>query len=189
MSTTNNSAKVSTGKPKVEGAVHRAALSSTLVLPSDATTALANDFAPLGYISEDGVSETTNKSSSDIKAWGGDVVDVVQTETGKTWKLKLIESMNVDVLKTVFGDDNVSETSGKISISENCADLDFAAWVIETIMKGGRAQRIVIPMGKIISIAEIVYKDNEAIGYEVEIKAVPDASGNYDYKYIAAPST
>ena len=52
----NNKDNVSTGKPKVGGAVFTAATGSTL--PTDATTALDEAFKSLGYCSEDGVTNS-----------------------------------------------------------------------------------------------------------------------------------
>ena len=77
MPTVNN---VSAGKPKVAGAVYRAPLGTAL--PIDATTALASVFVDMGYISEDGVTNSNEREVEEIKAWGGDVV--LSPQTGKT---------------------------------------------------------------------------------------------------------
>ena len=72
----NTVSNVTAGKPKIGGAVFRAALGSTL--PTDATTALDAAFKSLGYCSEDGVTNSNSPDSTDIKAWGGDTVLNIQ---------------------------------------------------------------------------------------------------------------
>ena len=74
--------KVTVSKPKVGGAVYRAPLGTTP--PTDATTALDKAFKSLGYISEDGLTNSNSPESDSIPAWGGDKVLYYQTAKDDT---------------------------------------------------------------------------------------------------------
>ena len=184
MPTTSN---VSTGKPKVAGAVYVAPKGTTL--PTDASTTLASTFKDLGYISEDGVTNANSPDTEKIKAWGGQIVLTVTTEKSDTFQMTFIESLNTDVLKTIYGAANVTIGTSTISIVANASELDEAVFVIDTAMRGGALKRIVIPCGKVGELGDVVYKDDEPIGYQATIEAMPDSSGNNHYEYIQLPTT
>lgn len=177
---------VTAGKPKVGGAVFRAPLGT--VLPTDATTALNSAFVDLGYCSDAGVTNANTIESDDVKAWGGDTVLTLQTDKTDTFTFTLIEAMNDEVLKATFGDANVTGALATgLTITANATEQQEKAWVIEMVLKGTNAKkRIVIPQAKVTEIGDITYSDSEAVGYELTLTAVPDASGNTHYEYVVS---
>lgn len=177
---------VSTAKPKVGGAVYSAPLNTQL--PVTATEELDEDFKSLGYISDDGLSNANSPESETIKAWGGDTVAVVMKDKEDIFKYTLIEATNIDVLKEVYGKTNVTGTlETGIKIAANTQELEEHCLVIDMVLKGGILKRIVIPNGKIKGIGEINYGDEDAIGYETTLQAVPDDAENTHYEYIQKP--
>lgn len=181
--TTASASNVTAAKPKIGGAVSTAPAGTTL--PTNAKTDLDAAFETLGYISDDGLTNANSPESKAIKAWGGQTVLSSQTEKKDTFKYKLIEGLNIEVLKEVYGPDNVSGTlETGITVKANGKELPEHCLVIDTLLKNGYVKRVVIPRGKVSEIGEISYKDGEPIGYELTITALPDNSENTHYEYI-----
>lgn len=185
MSKTEN---VSTAKPKIGGAIYSAPLGTTL--PTDAVTKLDGAFKSLGYISEDGLTNNNTPETDAIKAWGGKTVTVVQSEKTDTFGYTLIEALNIEVLKEVYGSDNVSgDLDTMITIRANATPLEAHCLVVDMVLKAGVLKRIVIPNAAVSEIGEISYKDADAIGYETTLTAMPDGNGDTHKEYIQKSTT
>lgn len=174
---------VTAGKPKVGGAISRAPLGSTL--PTEATQELDAAFKKLGYISDAGLINANSPATTGVKAWGGDTVLNTQTDKPDTFQFVMLEAMNVDVLKAIYGDNNVTgDLDTGITVKANSDEQENYAWCVDMILKGGVLKRIVIPSASVTSVGNITYADASAVGYDTTITAVPDSNGYTHYEYM-----
>jgi len=171
---------VSPAKPGVGGGVWLAPFGSTL--PTDASTALDSAFKALGYVDENGVTRNISRSNTVVHAWGGDPVAVLSNQKTETFKFKCIEPSNVDVLGLTFGEAAGTLAEG-ITVKSKADISTPHAFVISTIMSNNVHQRMVIPQGVVTDIGDIVYRDNELVGFDLTITAIADEQGNTAYEY------
>ena len=144
----------------------------------------------MGFISEDGVKNASSFDTETIREWGGNAVYETESNKEDTFQFEMIEALNPDVLKAVYNAANVNGAMATgLSVKVNGDEHENAAWVIDMIMRGGVLKRICIPDAKISELAEIVYKRDQAVGYNIKLKAFADASGNYHYEYFKNASS
>jgi len=179
----NDSSLASVAKPVAAGAISSGTTKTTL--PIDATTDLATGFVKLGYVSEDGLTNGIDTDVENIKAWGGDTILTVRTSRTETFKFTLVQALDVDVLKEVYGQDNVTgDLTTGITVKHNGKELPRRAFVIDMLMTGNAVKRIVVPFGQVTNVGEVTYVDGSAVGYETTVTCFPDAQGNTVYEYI-----
>lgn len=174
---------VTTGKPNIGGAIHRAPVGTTL--PKDAKEELDPAFKEMGYVSEDGLTNSNSPDTDKVKAWGGDTVLTYQKGRDDDYKATFIEAKNVEVLKMVYGDENVTgDLETGITVKANAKEAEYYAYVVDLILRDNTLKRIVIPSAKVTEIGDVTYSDDDAVGYETTLSASPDADGNTHYEYI-----
>jgi hypothetical protein len=181
----NEASNVSTGKPKVGGAIFVAPAGTAV--PTDATTPLAGAFVNLGYVSEDGLTNTVATDTNDIKAWGGSTVLTQQTSYKETFSFGLIEQRE-SALAQYYGPENVEvDGDGNITVKHNANTLPEQVAVVETVLADGRIQRTVIPKAKMSDRSgDVTRTDGDAITYPIVWDTSPDANGDTAIDYIAA---
>lgn len=183
----NNVSNVTAGKPLASGGIWIAPAGTTG--PTTVSEALGAAYKSAGYIGEDGVTEANERDTSKIKAWGGDVVKIVQSEHSVTYSFRFIEALNGDVLKAVYGDDNVTTTAATASsgtiheVKIKGDSLPHLAIVFE-IKDGDARIRISAEDAQITEVGEITYSDEDVIGYEVTVECFADAEGTKATKWL-----
>ena len=183
----NNAKNVTAGKPKVTGALFWAPTGSNA--PTDATTELDEAFKCLGYAAKDGLVNGIEKENEKIKAWGGDTVLSVGTSRDENFEYTLLEALNVEVLKHVYGPDNVDGTlESGLTIKHNGMELPRGIFVAEVVQTGGYIRRIVVKEAQVDKVDKVEYKDEEPVGYKTTLMAYPDEDGNTAVEYIAKPA-
>lgn len=171
-------------KPKKFSApIYRAPVGTTC--PTDAVAEIDQSFKSIGSISEDGFSEDLSRETEEIKRWGGDTVQIIQTGKKDTFKFTLIDYLDVERQKVTFGDGNVTGTlETGITIVSNGDELGEHAYVIDEILTGGILQRTVIPRAKVSELGEMKHVDNDVIAQEVTLVAIGDDDGVTFTRYI-----
>lgn len=179
----SNSANVFAAMPKATGALLRAPLGTALPTTVWATPVVA--FEDLGYIGEDGFEQTEERNIEKKRAFGGSVVKILQTDYSLTVSFTFLESTNADVLKAIFGEDNVTvDGDGQIIVKRNKNQSPHAAWIID-VVDGETLHRGTIADGQLTLDGSVTKVHTDTIAYTVNLECFEDANGDTMTEYIA----
>lgn len=180
-----NAQNVLVGAPDqlTTGAILSAPRGTTMPLtPTEAPEA---EFTSSGYISEDGLTLTPERSTTGIKDWSGAIVRQLLEEFNGTLAWSHLET-NEESLKNYFGDENVTiteatETTGRqITAALGADELPRKAWLFR-IKDGKRRVLIKVPDGQITEQGEIAFTKSDAIKWPVTLTTYPDEFGKNIY--------
>ena len=139
---------------------------TTTAAPTASDSTLAVGFEDLGYVSTDGVTFTTDRSTTQIRAWqNADLVREVVTEGTITYSFMLMES-NQAAIETYFGS---TMTGGKIQLDPSTTG-GRKSFVID-VVDGTKVVRHYIPEGEVMSVEAQTFVNGDAVGYGVTITA------------------
>lgn len=185
----NNANKVFVGKPLVTGGIYAAPVGTAL--PTDAIASLAAAFLAVGYVTDDGLTKTINRDTSNVLAWGGDLIAVTQKSFTAQFKFKMAEYLNATPQGLLYGTSNVTTTTAtgtdSTAVAVTSAPPPHNSWVIEMRQGNGRI-RLVIPDGMISDQGDVVYKDDDVASLEVTVTSFIDISSRYFYEYMTSPA-
>lgn len=149
--------------------------------PTNSGTALAAGFVDLGYVSSDGITETIDRATSQIRAWqNGALVREVTSEGTYSVSLTFLET-NQEVLELYFG----SDITGGVLNGDPTSSGGRKSFVID-VVDGATVERTYIPSGEITAVGERTLASGDAIGYNVTITAYADATNTTFKKFFSS---
>ncbi|AGI12283.1 major tail protein [Mycobacterium phage FF47] len=157
-------------------------------IPTDAVTPLPAASVHLGFVSEDGVTITTDRSGDPTIAWGGDKIAYLQSSFGISWQFKLMQFFNPDVARLAYGHANVATVAAtpthgnQMVIKQNSQMLDLGIFVIDAFY-GKKKVREVAPYARPTELGDTQLVHTELSGVEATLELFPDDSGNSAYRY------
>lgn len=187
MANDNNTANVSIGKGVAGGYVFRAP-AATATVPTDNSTALGAEFECLGFISEDGITESISVDSENYVDMNGDVVYVGKSSREETITMTLIE-VKAEALKVAYGASNVTDSAGTITVKHNSDDDGAYCYVFELLMKNNRKWRQVVPNATTTEVGDLTISSGELVGREITLMAAVDSNGDSVIDYIDSTET
>lgn len=139
-------------------------------VPTDALAAIGAGHEPAGFVSEDGVTKTVDRTVEKIRDWNGDTIIAVQSDHGVTLQLTFMEGANAAVLKRVFGEENVVISGENITIKDTAAELPHFSLNIEIKGSATRKIRLFAPDAQITETGDVTFVRSGVIQYQVTIE-------------------
>lgn len=153
---------------------------TTSTAPADATTALAGTFTDVGEIGEDGVEESWDDSSTDIRNNAGVVIRRIISQTAGTIKFTMLETSSTTL--ELYYKGSAVAGSGPYSIGIKAPQADPRSFVLDTL-DGTIPERLYIPSGEVTDRGPITHSAQGVKQYEVTVTMYPDTTGTLAYKF------
>jgi hypothetical protein len=146
-------------------------------MPTNAVDDLDAAFDEVGYISEDGITQSIGSETTSIRAWqNSDEVRVVRTSHTLTYAWTMIET-NPESLTLYYG----NHTAG---VTEITAAQGFRGEFVIEYHDGDRDVRIVLPDAQVTELGDTQLVNGQPVGYPVTVTAFPDDTGVKAYLYL-----
>lgn len=187
--TKNNQENVSAAKGIKGGYIFSAPVGTALPVKAvSQVSELDPGFSVLGFISEDGYVESVSEDSNDLVDMNGDLMDSSNSNRVETAQLTLAE-IKADTLKRQYGDSNVTDEGGLITVKHNSDSHPTFAYVLLMQLKNGRKWTKVVPMGQSSELDDLTISSSELCQRALTLKYLTDSDGNTCYDYIESTET
>lgn len=175
MADLRNRRNVLVGAPDVQaagGITIGPALKTSENFPTDASKELDASLKHVaaGYVSEDGVTKTVDRSTEKIKDWNGDTMVITQSDHSVTLQLTFMEGANGEVLKMIAGENNVTVSDNTVRVVDNADELPHRS--LAFYIKGGNGARILVfaPDAQVTEVGDVSYVRSDVVKYQATLE-------------------
>ncbi|MET8694684.1 phage tail protein [Streptomyces bauhiniae] len=161
--------------------------------PSNPTSQPVAPWAPLGAISDDGLTYGFDEDSQEFTPWGLTSPFRTQiTKSVRSFKLTVWETSRVAVQSLQYRlpeADLQPDEAGLTKYAETASPVPDrrAFWFL--VIDGSNYRGFYVPQGEINDRSDVTFKQDEVSGYEWTITTYPDESGNTVYHVDKVPAT
>lgn len=155
-------------------------------LPTNATDKLDDAFKNVADLNEDGITRSTDVTTTDINNMSGEKAASFIASYEETFQFVMLET-NVATLSARYGKDRVTSSGDDvISFTTGMPKNEHVSIIADLLLSGmSKKQRIVIPDAVLTDTGDLQYHSGDAITYDVTFSTFPDKQGNNSYNYFA----
>ena len=188
MPVTNNST-ANTGYAKFKPGAYFFVAPYGTDLPTDNTTELNEAFKNMGFMGDQGFVFSNSSSTNTGRDANGDAIATSAGEVEKTLQC-VFRELKADGLKVVYGQDNVTDTEGVLTVHDKGPNSEVYSGVIEALLADGRKDRKVIPQMVPNQLGSETMAYTELVGKDMTFAVLLDGTlGDYYVDYIDSTET
>ena len=140
-------------------------------LPTDPTDTLTSDWVHVGDVSDAGITLSIDKSTENLRNWANAVKRVILTEHSETIQAPIMDTTE-ESLKTVMGEDNVSNTNDVITVNLSSGKLPDEEAFLWVMKDGDDMIMIGCTHGQVSAVESVTFAPGSAINWTPTITAM-----------------
>lgn len=165
----NNTAEVSTIKGVAGGYLFFCPVDKVKDLPADYKTPLGDEWENVGFVSEEGMTESldTEKGDATVDMSGDTILAAKPKSYSESIKFKLV-SINGESYGLQYGHANVTVDDDTMTVLHRWSKAgEDLAMVADLVLKDGRPWRKVVSSGCVTNVDDLTLSNSDVVGREV----------------------
>lgn len=142
-------------------------------LPTDPTAAVPVAWTHVGDVTDAGITLAMDKSVTNLRNWANVIKRVIMTEHAETIQAPIMDTTE-EALKTVVGEDNVTNATDIITVNLSAASLPEEEAFLFVMKDGDDMMMIGCTNGQVTAVDNVTFAPGSAINWVPTITAMGD---------------